>query len=146
MVNHLEVVMQSLYKYFSSSPMRHLELAKLGDIMETKGLKILNNVKTHWISMLSPFKWVLQKYRPLLLKMALDSPTIQAFAFNLECITNFETLLNLVCIVPLLNIVKILIKLVQAQDVFVIDLVQNNQIGPNKITWNVLRSFYYFQI
>jgi hypothetical protein len=77
---------------------------------------------------------VLQKYRPLLLKMALDSPTIQAFAFNLECITNFETLLNLVCIVPLLNIVKILIKLVQAQDVFVIDLVQNNQIGPNKIT------------
>jgi hypothetical protein len=39
-----------------------------------------------------------------------------------------------------------LIKLVQTQDVFVIDLVQNNQIGPNKITWNVCRSFYYFQI
>jgi hypothetical protein len=39
-----------------------------------------------------------------------------------------------------------LIKLVQAQDVFVIDLVQNNQFGPNKIIWNVPRSFYYFQI
>jgi hypothetical protein len=48
--------MQSLYKYFSSFPKRHLELAKLREIMETKGLKILNNVKTHWISMLSPFK------------------------------------------------------------------------------------------
>lgn len=84
--------------------------------------------------MLSPFKRVLQKYCPLLLKMALDSPTIQVITFNLEHITNFETLLNLVCIVPLLNIVKNLIKLVQAQDFFVIDLVQNNQIGPNKIT------------
>ncbi len=77
---------------------------------------------------------MLQKYHPLLLKMALDSLTIQDIAFNLEHITNFETPLNLVCIVPLLNIVKNLIKLVQAQDVFVIDLVQNNQIAPNKIT------------
>jgi hypothetical protein len=77
---------------------------------------------------------VLQKYHPLLLKMALDSPTIEVVVFNFEHITNFDTLLNLVCIVPLLNIVKNSIKLVQAQDVFVIDLVQNNQIGPNKIT------------
>jgi hypothetical protein len=29
--------MQSLYKYFSSSPKKHLELAKLGEITETKG-------------------------------------------------------------------------------------------------------------
>jgi hypothetical protein len=65
--------------------------------------------------------------------MAFDSPTIQVVAFNSKHITNNETLLNLVCIVPLLNIVKNLIKLVQAQDVFVIDLVQNNQFGPNKI-------------
>jgi len=65
--------------------------------------------------------------------MAFDSPTIQVVAFNSKHITNNETLLNLVCIVPLLNIVKNLIKLVQAQDVFVIDFVQNNQFGPNKI-------------
>jgi hypothetical protein len=56
--------------------------------------------------------------------MALDSPTIQAFALNLEHLTNVETLLSLAYIVPLLNIVKNLIKLEQAQDVFVIDLVQ----------------------
>jgi hypothetical protein len=66
--------------------------------------------------------------------MALNSPAIQAIGFNLKHITNFETIFNLVCIVPLLNIMKNLIKLVQTQDVFVIDLVQNNQIGPNKIT------------
>jgi hypothetical protein len=44
----------------------HLELVKLGEIMEMKGLKILNNVKMRWISMLSPFRQVLQEYRPLL--------------------------------------------------------------------------------
>jgi hypothetical protein len=53
---------------------------------------------------------------------------------------------TLFALFPLLNIEKNLIKLVQAQDVFVIDLVPNNQIGPNEITWNVPQSFYYFQI
>jgi hypothetical protein len=56
--------------------------------------------------------------------MAFDSPTIQAFSLNLELLTNVEALLSLACIVPLLSIVKNLIKLAQARDVFVIDLVQ----------------------
>jgi len=46
-VNHLEMIMQSLFKYFFRSSKRHLELATLGEIMEKKGLKILNEVKTH---------------------------------------------------------------------------------------------------
>jgi hypothetical protein len=33
-----------------------------------KGFENLDNVKTHWIYMLNPFKQVLQKYHPLLLK------------------------------------------------------------------------------
>jgi len=64
--------------------------------------------------MLSPFRQVLQKYHPLLLKMALDNPTIQGIAFNLEHLTNVETLLNFACIVPFLSIVKNLINLAQA--------------------------------
>ncbi len=43
--------------------------------METKGAKILKNVKTHWISMLSPTWCVMVEYRILLMKMALDGPT-----------------------------------------------------------------------
>jgi hypothetical protein len=32
-------------------------MTKLGEIMETKGLKILNNIKTHiWILMLKPIQ------------------------------------------------------------------------------------------
>ncbi len=42
--------------------------------METKGAKILKNVKTPWISMLSPIWHVMVEYKTLLMKMALDAP------------------------------------------------------------------------
>jgi hypothetical protein len=38
-------------------------------VMETKGLKILHNVKTRWISMLDPFIRVINEYQTLLVKM-----------------------------------------------------------------------------
>jgi hypothetical protein len=41
--------------------------------METKGLKILRNIKTRWISMLSPAIQAMNKYRTLLVKMLEDS-------------------------------------------------------------------------
>jgi hypothetical protein len=37
----------------------------------------------------------LQEYHPLLLKMALDNPTIQATTSNLEHLADVETLSNL---------------------------------------------------
>lgn len=57
-------------------------------------------------------------------KMAFDNLTIQVIAFNLENIVDVETFFNLVCIILLLITMKNLIKLAQAQVVFVIDLVQ----------------------
>jgi hypothetical protein len=59
-------------------------------------------------------------------------------------LADVETLFNLAYIVFFFNVVKNLIKLVQAWDVFVIDLVQT--LNPCKIAWNVLGSFYCFQI
>jgi hypothetical protein len=50
--------------------------------------------------MLSPFKWMLQEYHPLLLKMAFDNPTIQATTSNLEHLADVETFLNLVLHCP----------------------------------------------
>jgi hypothetical protein len=44
--------------------------------METKGAIALKNVKTHWIFMLSFARRVMAKYRRLLMKMALDGPTL----------------------------------------------------------------------
>jgi hypothetical protein len=43
--------------------------------METKGNKILYNMKTWWISMLSLVKKVMAEYIALLLKMAMDNST-----------------------------------------------------------------------
>jgi hypothetical protein len=57
---------------------------------------------------------VLQEYHPLLPKMALDSPTIPTIAFNLEHLVDVETLLGLAWLVPLLSVIKNLIKLAQA--------------------------------
>jgi hypothetical protein len=54
MVIKLEGLFYTLYKYFSNNFKSHLEFTKLAKLMETKSAKILKNVKTHWISMLSP--------------------------------------------------------------------------------------------
>ncbi len=45
MVNRLECLLQALYNYFSKSLKRHLEFTKLAELMETKGVKIIKNVK-----------------------------------------------------------------------------------------------------
>jgi hypothetical protein len=79
--------------------------------METKGLKILNNVKTGYNYMLIPFICVLYEYCPLLLKVALFNPTIQATTSNSKHLANIETLLNLVSTIHFLSIVKNLTKL-----------------------------------
>ena len=63
MVLAIEKLLKKLHSYFSKSPKRHLELDKLAELLQSKGGKILNNVTTWWISMLSPLMQVLSKYR-----------------------------------------------------------------------------------
>jgi hypothetical protein len=46
LVAKIEVLLQSMYVYFTHSPKRHMELTKLVEILETKGGKIFCNVKT----------------------------------------------------------------------------------------------------
>lgn len=104
------------------SPKKHMDFTKLVDIMETKANKFLRNVKTCWISMLSPMKHVICEYHPLLMKMALDSPTIALATSNLELICDMESLLSLVCLVPMLEIVNVLVKFAQLHDIFVCNL------------------------
>jgi hypothetical protein len=58
MVSKLEDLLQSLYGYFPNSPKQHFEFQKHVEIVGTKGLKVLHNVKTRWINMLASLKWV----------------------------------------------------------------------------------------
>jgi hypothetical protein len=53
----------SNYNYFSHSLKKHLEAIKLVEFLESKSNKILKNIKTCWISMLSPSKQVLANTR-----------------------------------------------------------------------------------
>ena len=87
MVFSIEKLFKKLHSYFSKSPKRHLELEKLSELMVSKGGKILNNVKTCWISMLSPLRRVLSEYRVLLVKMYEDmlaKPVIKGAAANFQ--------------------------------------------------------------
>jgi hypothetical protein len=113
-------LLQTLYTYFARSPKRHMESTKLAAIMETKGLKIIHNIKTRWFSMVSPLKRVMSEYRILVQKMHEDSiDGTSTFASREFARTNLKFLLDisipvaLTCFLPLLETVHYLVKFSQ---------------------------------
>jgi hypothetical protein len=64
-MNRIEDLLQSLHTYFARSSKWHLEFVKLAEVLETKSLKILRQVKTRWLSMMSPAIQVMNEYRTL---------------------------------------------------------------------------------
>ncbi len=123
LVVRIENFVQCLYFYFTHSPKRHLEFIKITKLMATKGNKIFRNVKTRWISMLSPAKRVMVEYKTILVKMTLDNPTNQQGMLNYEHLCDIHIFLGLACILPLLESMHALIKFAQSKDVFVCYLV-----------------------
>ena len=139
MVERIEEMLTSLHAFFAKSPKRHLEFVKLAELMQSKGLKILKNVKTRWISMLSPAVRVMSKYRPLIVKMFTDSKRpledslgskakidkklMEIAKKNLAHLTDVQILLGLSGLLPLLKCVHSLMQFAQARDVFVCDYV-----------------------
>jgi hypothetical protein len=75
-------------------------------ILETKGLKLLCNIKTCWISMLSPLKWLLAKYKSVVVKMYMDAPKSKFFWDNLDLLCDLELVLGLSCIILMLEAVQ----------------------------------------
>jgi hypothetical protein len=64
-----------------------LEFLKLVEVMETKGLKILRNIKTCWISMLARIVRVMNEYRTLLVKFQQDSSVRKPKKIAVKCFT-----------------------------------------------------------
>ncbi len=110
LVSCIESLLQCIYAYFNHSPKRHLEFAKLIEIMETKGNEILQNIKTRWISMLNLVKCVLFKNCILYMKMTLNATIVIFAKSNLCLLTDLEMLLGLNVVMPLLEVVHFLIK------------------------------------
>ena len=84
-MNRIEGLLKSSHAYFKHSPKRHLEFVKLAELMETKGLKLLKNVKTRWVSLIEPLRRILQEYRVLLAKMKADSVSKEKYA-QVKCL------------------------------------------------------------
>ena len=72
-VSKIESLCKNIHSYFSHLPKQHLEFTKLAEIVDTEGLKTLNNVKTRWISLLEPPKCILGEYKTLIIKMYEDA-------------------------------------------------------------------------
>jgi hypothetical protein len=122
LVSRVEKLLAGLYTYFSCSPKRHLELEKLCELLQVTGGKILNNVKTRWISMLPPLWRVLQEYCPLIIKHdELAKPTIKGSKKNYNMLADVRRLLSLAVILPLLQSIKNLIVFAQSSTINVCD-------------------------
>jgi len=100
--------------FFDKFPKHHLEFVKPAQIMETKGNKLLHNIKTKWISMLNPMKGVLEKYHSLLLEMVIYSTIhVPQAAGNLDQLCDVQVMFGLAGLMPLLTIVHSLVKFAQ---------------------------------
>jgi hypothetical protein len=124
MISSIEKLLKKLYSYFCKSPKRHLELEKLSELLQSKGGKILNNVKIRWISVLSPLRRVLSEYRVLLVKMYIDmnaKPAVKGAEQNFRRLADVGTLLRLAALLPLLQTVKNLVLFAQSPSVYVCD-------------------------
>jgi hypothetical protein len=97
--------------YFAQSINRHLEHTKLAELMETKGLKILCNVKTWWVFMLTPSKHALFKHKSLVVKMSENSMGNAPTKTNYELLYDFDIVLGLTCVLPMLELVQSLSKM-----------------------------------
>jgi hypothetical protein len=97
---------------------------KLTDLLQKKGNKLFQNVKTHYVSMLSPTKWVYLEFHPLMVKMHAKNQWNDVGWNNLNSLCDVEVILGLPCILLLVECVHPLIKATQNRDVFVCDLVE----------------------
>jgi hypothetical protein len=111
-VKKIEALWSALYSCFSRSPARNLSFVRLADDINNSGNKILRNVKTRWISMLPAMKRVLEEYKVLVAQMATDNFVIAKN--NLKLLCDFQTLISLPCLIPLLESVNELIKFAQS--------------------------------
>lgn len=110
LVSRIEFLLVSMYNYFHHNPKCHLETTKLAKFLQSKGNKILKNIKMHWISMLLPSKRVLSEYKLLIVKMAENSSTIDNTRTNYKLLCNVEIFLGIPSVLPLLEVVQCLNK------------------------------------
>jgi hypothetical protein len=69
----IEDLMCVSHAYFSHSPKKYNEYKAFASSINTKGLKLLKNVTTRWLSLLEPMRCLMSEFRTVLGKMEIDS-------------------------------------------------------------------------
>jgi hypothetical protein len=132
----IEEMIADIYKFFCKSPKKHLEFVKLAELLESKGNKILRNIKTRWLSMLAPAVRIMNEYRPLLVKLLKEAKVRRPKQLATTCfqhIMDVQVLLGLAYILPMLRLFNKLMKYAQRNDVFVCDYLASVQVLKNDL-------------
>ena len=72
LMSTIEDVLQTSHAYFAHSPKRVREFCTLAHLMETKGVKLLKNVKTRWITCHASMRRLILELKPVMAKMFED--------------------------------------------------------------------------
>jgi hypothetical protein len=68
----IEDLMRVSHAYFSHSPKKYNEYKAFASTINTKGLKLLKNVTTRWLSLLEPMRRLMSEFHTVLGKMYMD--------------------------------------------------------------------------
>jgi len=124
LVGKIKSWLASMYKYFDHNPKHYLEIYKLAELLQCKGNKILKNIKTQRISMLSSSEAMLNEYWTLVVKMVENNVNIIIVKTNNhEFLCNVKTLLGLTCVFLVLKLMQELSTFEQGCDIFICDFV-----------------------
>ncbi|KAH9296664.1 hypothetical protein KI387_044244 [Taxus chinensis] len=121
-VAKLEDLIRELHAYMSSSPKRFLEFQKFA-IGITDGKKLLKDVETRWISLYEPACRVREEYPSLVGFMHKYHHEVDR-ARDLFRLTDLETLLTLVGILPMLKEINTLMKHAQGRLIYIVDFIR----------------------
>jgi hypothetical protein len=70
--HEVEELMQISHVYFSHSPKKFQEYKSFASTSDTKGPKVLKNVTTRWLSLLTLMKRIMSEFRTILGKLDID--------------------------------------------------------------------------
>jgi hypothetical protein len=80
-------------------------------------------VKIRWINILEPLKWVMAKYKTLIMEMSKDNVSVVQARFNLNLLCDLH-MLGLFCLLLSLEAMNALIKFAQKKDFSIVILWQ----------------------
>jgi hypothetical protein len=113
LASHIKFMLQSLYSFFAHNLKKLLKFTKFVEPLEIERLKLLRNVKTHWVSMLNLLKCVLAQCKYLVVKMHSDCEKNKSTHDNFELLCDLDLILGLPCVMPILEVVHSLINYAQ---------------------------------